>query len=118
MTLSGKRPFQWALPAVRDGGVIAAIGAASGQPTAATDQIAPRGIQIRAGGTPQYMHGGTVAVATEQLWDAVRGDLFSDLEVVRYRFDQIGAAHADMESRRLTSSAMLVADSAFEYIST
>lgn len=54
------------------------------------------------------MHGGTVAVATEQLWDAVRGDLFSDLEVVRYRFDQIGAAHADMESRRLAGLPVLI----------
>ncbi|WP_244914916.1 zinc-binding dehydrogenase [Rhizobium sullae] len=103
----GKATFPVVVAAVRDGGVIAAIGAASGQPTAATDRIASRGIQIRAGGTPQYVHGGTVAGATEQLWDAVRGDLFSDLEAVRYRFDQIGAAHADMESRRLTGLPVL-----------
>lgn len=77
-------------------------------PPAVTEQMASRGIQIRAGGTPQYVHGGTVAVATEQLWDAVRADLFSDLEVVRYRFDQIGGAHADMESRRLAGLPVLI----------
>lgn len=104
----GKATFPVGVAAVRDGGVIAAIGAASGQPPAATEQMASRGIQIRAGGTPQHVHGGTVAVATEQLWDAVRADLFSDLEVVRYRFEQIGGAHADMESRRLAGLPVLI----------
>ncbi|MDE4604825.1 zinc-binding dehydrogenase [Sinorhizobium meliloti] len=104
----GKATFPLGVAAVRDGGVIAAIGAASGQPPAVTEQMASRGIQIRAGGTPQYVHGGTVAVATEQLWDAVRADLFGDLEVVRYRFDQIGGAHADMESRRLAGLPVLI----------
>lgn len=104
----GKATFPVGVAAVRDGGVIAAIGAASGQPPAATEQMASRGIQIRAGGTPQHVHGGTVAVATEELWDAVRADLFSDLEVVRYRFEQIGGAHADMESRRLVGLPVLI----------
>ncbi|WP_234827165.1 zinc-binding dehydrogenase [Sinorhizobium meliloti] len=104
----GKATFPVGVAAVRDGGVIAAIGAASGQPPAATEQMASRGIQIRAGGTPQHVHGGTVAVATEQLWDAVRADLFSDLEVVPYRFEQIGGAHADMESQRLAGLPVLI----------
>ncbi|WP_234892108.1 zinc-binding dehydrogenase [Sinorhizobium meliloti] len=123
----GKATFPVGVAAVRDGGVIAAIGAASGQPPAATEQMASRGIQIRAGGTPQHVHGGTVAVATEQLWDVVRADLFSDFEVLRYRFDQIGAAHADMESRasdgascsdHLMGGPMLVSDGTFDYTST
>lgn len=98
----GRATFPLAVANVRDGGVIAMIGAASGQAPSAADQLRSRGVQLRSGGTPQYVRGETVAVATAQLWGAIRDGLFSDLQVARYTFDRIAAAHEDIEARRLT----------------
>ncbi|NYF30600.1 zinc-binding dehydrogenase [Sphingopyxis sp. JAI108] len=98
----GRATFPLAVAAVRDGGVIASIGAASGQAPPAIDRLRARGVEIRSGGTPQYVRGETVPVATAQLWDAIRAGLFSDLSVARYTFDRIAAAHEGMEARRLT----------------
>lgn len=103
----GRATFPLAVACVRDGGVIATIGAASGQAPAAADRLHARGVQLRSGGTPQYVRGETVAVATAQLWDAIRGGLFNDLPVARYPFDRIAAAHEDMEGRRLTGLPVL-----------
>lgn len=97
----GRATFPLGVAAVRDGGVIATIGAASGQAPAATDRLRGCGVEMRSGGTPQYVRGETVAVATAQLWDAIRAGLFRDLPVARYSFDRIAAAHEDMEARRL-----------------
>jgi NADPH2:quinone reductase len=103
----GRATFPLAVACVRDGGVIATIGAASGQVPPAADQLRARGVQLRGGGTPQYVRGETVAVATTMLWDAIRAGLFSDLPVARYAFDRIATAHADMEARRLTGLPVL-----------
>lgn len=103
----GRATFPLAVACVRDGGVIATIGAASGQVPPAADQLGSRGVQLRGGGTPQYVRGETVAVATAMLWDAVRAGLFSDLPVARYAFNRIAAAHEEMEARRLTGLPVL-----------
>ncbi|PNU03762.1 alcohol dehydrogenase catalytic domain-containing protein [Novosphingobium guangzhouense] len=98
----GQATFPLAVAGVRDGGVIATIGAASGQALPAADQLRSRAVQLRGGGTPQYVRGETVAVATSQLWAAIGAGLFSDLQVARYTFDRIAAAHEDIEARQLT----------------
>jgi NADPH:quinone reductase len=51
----GRATFPLAAAAVRDGGVIATIGAASGQAHPAADQLRTRGVDLRGGGTPQYV---------------------------------------------------------------
>jgi NADPH2:quinone reductase len=103
----GRATFPLAVACVRDGGVITAIGAASGQAPPAADQLRSRGVQLRGGGTPQYVRGDTVLVATAQLWDAIRAGLFGELSVARYAFNRIAAAHEDMETRRLTGLPVL-----------
>ncbi|MGK6318029.1 zinc-binding dehydrogenase [Sphingomonas sp. DT-204] len=97
----GRATFPLAVACVRDGGVIATIGAASGQAPPAADQLRSRAVQLRGGGTPQYVRGETVVSATAQLWDAIRAGLFGDLPIARYPFDRIAVAHEDMEARRL-----------------
>lgn len=96
----GNATFGLAASAIKDGGVIAAIGQASGQPPIPAD-LARRGVEIRGGGTPQYVRGPTVSVATNELWDAYRSGTFDDLDVVRYPFDEMARAHADLAARRL-----------------
>ena len=99
--LVGRSTFDLAVDAVRDGGVIATIGAASGPPPPPTEALRRRGVQIRGGGTPQYVRAGTVEVAGGALWDRLRGGVFGDLPIKRYRFEEVARAHAAMDSRRL-----------------
>jgi NADPH:quinone reductase len=104
----GRATFSLGVSSVRDGGVIAAIGAASGQPAPASD-VVRRGVDVRSGGAPQYVRGPTVEIATSQLWDALRSGIFSDLETVRYPFDEIARAHDDMDNRHLSGLPVLIA---------
>jgi NADPH2:quinone reductase len=106
--LVGQATFDLAAQAVRDGGVIATIGAASGQSPSSTEALSRRGIQIRGGGTPQHVRGPTVSVATGELWAAHRAGLFDDLETARYPFDAIARAHADMDARRMIGLPVLI----------
>jgi NADPH2:quinone reductase len=96
----GHATFGLAAAAIKDGGIIATIGQASGQPPI-PPELARRGVQIHGGGMPQYVRGATVAVATNELWDAYRSGTFDDLDVVRYPFDDMARAHADLAARRL-----------------
>jgi NADPH2:quinone reductase len=105
----GQATFALGAASVRDGGVIAAIGAASGSPTPTSTDLARRGVEVRGGGTPQYVRGPTVEVATGELWNAVRSGLFADLEIVRYPFAEVARVHDDMDNRRLTGLPVLIA---------
>ncbi len=104
----GSATFSLAAAAIRDGGIIAAIGQASGQPAIPAD-LAQRGVQMRGGGTPQYVRGPKIVTATNELWDAYRSGVFRDLEVVRYPFDEIARAHADLAARRLEGIPVAIA---------
>lgn len=104
----GQATFPLAVGAVRDGGVIATVGAVSGQPTPPTDLLSRRRVEIRGGGTPQYVRGSTVEVAATALWEAIDQGVFKDLETVRYAFEDVATAHADMEGRRLDGLPVLI----------
>ncbi|WP_367354050.1 zinc-binding dehydrogenase [Agrobacterium pusense] len=106
--LVGRATFALGASSVRDGGVIAAIGAATGQPAPAPDLVR-RGVAVRSGGTPQYVRGRAVETATSELWDALRSGIFDDLETIRYQFDEIARAHDDMDNRRLSGLPVLIA---------
>jgi NADPH:quinone reductase len=105
----GQATFALAAAAVRDGGVIAQIGAASGHPSPGTGPLAVRGVEVRSGGTPQYVRGAAAEQAATELWDAFRTGMFNDIETVRYNFDDIAQAHLDMDQRRLFGLPLLVA---------
>jgi NADPH:quinone reductase len=104
----GQATFALAAASVRDGGAIAAIGAASGQPSPAAFDLAKRGVQVRSGGTPQYVRGRSLDIATSELWGTLRAGVFGDLETVRYRFDDIARVHDDMDRRRLDGLPVLI----------
>ncbi len=96
------------LGAVRDGGTVVAIGAASGQPRFDPALLARRGIAVRAGGTPQYVNAENVDAAAAELFDALRAGLFDDLAVVRRPLAQAAQVHEDIAGRRLEGLAVLV----------
>ncbi len=105
----GEATFGVAVATIRDGGTIATIGAASGQPRSSPNDLARRGVEIKGGGMPQFVRGPTVALATAELWDAIRQGVFADLTVVRYPFADIVHAHEDLANRRLEGLPILIA---------
>lgn len=104
----GQSTFDLAVAAVRDGGVIATMGAASGSSTPPTEALRRRGVEVRGGGTPQYVRDGTVEIAAAALWDRLRRGVFEDLSVERYAFEDVARAHAAMDSRRLGGLPVLI----------
>lgn len=97
--LVGAATFGIAAAAVRDGGTIVSLGAASGQPAIPAD-LARRRVEIRGGGMPQYVQGATIPIATGALFEAIRSGWFDDLEVDHYAFDDIVRAHENLGTRR------------------
>jgi NADPH2:quinone reductase len=94
--------------ALRDGGTLVAIGAASGQPDFDQALLARRGIAVRAGGTPQYVTPANAAAAAAELFQAMRDGLFADLPIVRYPLAEAAQVHEDIGKRRLDGLAVLI----------
>lgn len=106
--LVGQATFDLAVAAVRTGGTIATIGAASGQPRPDASHLAQRNVAIKGGSTPQCVRGPTVAIASSELWQAIRQGLFADLRIVQYHFADVVRAHADMRDRQLEGLPVLM----------
>jgi NADPH:quinone reductase len=106
--LVGGATFSLAAAHVREGGVIVAIGAASGQALPKRPDLADKGVAVRSGGAPQYVQGQAVQVATGELWQMIRGGAFSDLDVARYSFAEVVRAHQDIDGRHLDGLPVLV----------
>lgn len=93
--------------AVRDGGTIVAIGAASGQAQYPLGDLARRGVTVRQGGTPQYIDATTRPQATEELFDLIRQGVFADLDAEVFPLSDARRAHEAMEHRSLTGLPVL-----------
>ncbi|GAA3021786.1 zinc-binding dehydrogenase [Streptomyces fulvorobeus] len=93
--------------AVRSGGKIVAIGAASGQLQTDALEVTRRGIEVVSGGVQDHVNTATVGEASGQLFQAMRDGLFHDLRVSRYAFTDVSRAHADVAARRLTGLPVL-----------
>lgn len=106
--LVGQSTFHLAVDAVRDGGVITTIGAASGPPAPPVEALRQRGVQVRGGGTPQHVHGATTRNASSALWDRIRSGVFEDLAIARYSFQDVAIAHAAMDGRSLDGLPVLI----------
>lgn len=104
----GRATAQLSAAAVRDGGKIVAIGAASGQAQLDAAELSRRGVKVVSGGVPQYVNASTVGKASGQLFQAIRDGVFHDLNVSRYAFGDAARAHEDMAARKLAGLAVLV----------
>lgn len=94
--------------ALRDGGTLVAIGAASGRPDFDQPLLARRRIVLRTGSTAQAISPARKAEAAAELFQAMRDGLFADLPVVRYALDDAAQAHEDIGQRRLDGLAVLI----------
>ena len=103
----GKATFAASVAAVRDGGTIVTIGAASGQP--AIDQAALASRKIKVVGGPMAQHvNPAIATATAAVFNAYREGVFGELEVTRYPLSQAVALHEDIAARRRSGTPILV----------
>jgi NADPH2:quinone reductase len=104
----GQATFTGSVAAVRDGGSILTIGAASGQPRINQDEMTRRGIRVAGGGTPQYVKGATLGIAAAELFDLVRNGILGEVEINRYPLTEAARAHADVAARRRAGSPVLI----------
>jgi NADPH2:quinone reductase len=104
----GQAVLDLTLGALRDGGSLLTIGAASGQARPDPALLARRGISVRGGSTAQYVSGPALARASAELFQAMRDGLFEDLALVRYPLGDAVRAHQDIGLRRIDGLPVLV----------
>ncbi|MDZ5455675.1 zinc-binding dehydrogenase [Azohydromonas lata] len=104
----GDATAKLSLAAVRDGGKILTIGAASGQARFDRAELARRSIQILGGGTPQYVNTTNQAAASAELFDVIRAGVFADLEITKHRLDTAADVHRALDARRLNGLPVLI----------
>lgn len=95
----GKATFPASIAAVRDGGTIVAIGAASGAPDAAADLLASRAINLTRGSTAQLVRGALLESASLEVFDALRRGFLGVPKLHRYRLEDAVQAHVDIATR-------------------
>jgi NADPH2:quinone reductase len=103
----GKATFSASVAAVRDGGTIVTIGAASGAPVVDKAQLASRNIRVVGGPMAQHVMG-SVAEATGAVFDAYRNGVFGEYRATAYPLEKAAAAHEDIAARRKTGPMILV----------
>lgn len=105
--LVGKATFAASTRAVRDGGTIVTIGAASGQPSIDQAQLAKRNVRVTGGPMAQHVQD-TITQVTRAVFDAYRSGVFGELEVTRYPLTQAAVAHEDIAARRKSGTLILI----------
>jgi NADPH2:quinone reductase len=106
--LVGQATAALTIAAVRDGGKIITIGAASGPPAFDLPELARRRIEVTGGSTAQHVHAITIGDASAELFAAIRSALFADLPKVSYPLSEAWRAHEDIAARRLAGLPILL----------
>jgi NADPH2:quinone reductase len=103
----GKSTFAASIAALRQGGTIVTIGAASGSPVIDQALVAERAIHMSGGPMAQHVQG-RVAEATDAVFDAYRKGVFGDYKAAVYPLREAAAAHRDIAARRKSGPMILV----------
>jgi len=103
----GKATFAASAAAVRDGGTIVTIGAASGSPAIDQAALDSRNVRVVGGPMAQYVQG-RVAQASDEVFDAYRKGIFGDFKATVYPLAKAAAAHEDIAARRKSGPMILV----------
>jgi NADPH2:quinone reductase len=106
----GKATFGLSIAALRDGGILAHVGNASGAPS--QEDKAPlqrRGIRYVQPTTSQYVgERKSLEEASLDVFAAYRSGIFGKIDAKRYRLADVVQAHEDLAARRITGAAILV----------
>jgi NADPH2:quinone reductase len=104
----GKATFGATLAAVRDGGTIVSIGAASGAPGVDTVALSTRGLKMVGG--PMATHlAGRAEQAVADVFAALKAGVFGKVAITRYALRDAAKAHEDIASRAKSGSLVLLA---------
>lgn len=104
----GKATFPASLKAVRDGGQIFTIGAASGSPEIDQAQLNVRSITVAHASAASTVKGAMLTQASNELFDRWREGIFGDIELHRYRLIDVALAHRDIASRAIGPNPVLI----------
>lgn len=105
--LVGAVTFEGSSAAVRDGGTVVMLGAASGQPDVGQSPLHARGVRITGGPMAQHLEGMRDR-ATHEVFDAYRRGVFGEYVATAYPLRCAAKAHDDIASRRKTGPMILV----------
>jgi len=104
----GRASFAASMKAVRDGGAIVNIGAASGPPEMDRSNMTARGIRLLGGSTAQHVAGPTVQIAATELFYALRNGSLGEIEFTRNPLVNAARVHEDIANRRSSGPQILV----------
>lgn len=103
----GKATFDATLAAVKDGGTIVSIGAASGAPEFDKAVVASRNLRMVGGPMANHL-AGRVGQATEDVFNALKSGIFGELSVTKYPLRDAAKAHVDLAERKKHGALVLV----------
>ncbi|WP_342251171.1 zinc-binding dehydrogenase [Sphingomonas sp. OTU376] len=104
----GRATFAASVAAVRDGGAIVSIGAASGAPEGAEELLKRRVIELKRGSTAQLVRGPLLATASAEVFEALRSGYLGTPRIHRYRLDEAVRAHEDIAARTRDGVPVLI----------
>jgi NADPH2:quinone reductase len=104
----GQATFDASVEAVRDGGRILAIGAASGAPKIDRAILKARSVTLTQTSAAATVTGPLLQQAAAELFARWREGIFGEIELQRYPLDDAARAHRDIAARRIGQNPILV----------
>lgn len=105
--LVGRATFEVSQAAVRDGGTLVNIGAASGAPSVDAARLRSRSVSLRGGPMAQHLTG-RLETAYKAVFDANRSGTFGRIQVTTLPLAEAATAHEMLEGRQRSGSTVLV----------
>ncbi len=106
--LVGKATFPASVKAVRDGGEIFTIGAASGSPEIDQAELNARSVTVAHASAAAIVKGDMLDQASTELFDRWREGIFGEIALHRYRLADVAEAHRDIANRTIGPNPILI----------
>jgi NADPH2:quinone reductase len=104
----GRATADATLAAVRDGGAIFTIGAASGPANFDEQLVASRGIIVRHASAASAVKGATLETAANEIFECWRDGTFGEIELDRYALKDAAIAHQAIADRTIGPNPVLI----------
>lgn len=104
----GKATFAASAAAIKDGGSIFTIGAASGAPDVDQAALATRGVTVRQASAATAVKGTMLQQAATEVFGLWQQGVFGDIELHRYALTDAAKAHEDIAARRIGPNPVLI----------
>jgi NADPH2:quinone reductase len=104
----GKATFAASALAVKDGGAILTIGAASGAPEIDQAALAARDVRVEQASAAAMVKGSLLQQAAREVFNQWRRGIFGEIELQRYELTDAAHAHRDIINRRIGPNPILL----------